>query len=200
MTIQVLQAGDTGEAICSECEERVPIHYEYRTFHLDETDVDVENVLVGVCDQCDETVTVPAQSTPKLKAARREKDETVEARVPRPLEDLVYHVAAEVGSHGKDFRNQLVRYYLLEVGENDATARRVKRLAETSLAQSKKDARISIRVQSGALSDAMQRAGEQGVQTQADLVRGMLLAGAEDVLEGRAARRRRELEKIAAVA
>lgn len=200
MTVQVLQAGDTGEAICPRCEERVSTHYEYRTLHLEETDVDVENVLVGVCDQCQETVTVPAQSTPKLKVARKKKEETVEARVPRPLEDLVFLIADEVGSSGVDFRNQLVRYYLIEIGEKDATARRVRDLAETGLAQAKKDARISVRVDADTLRYAMQRAEEQGVKSQADMIRGILIAGAQDVLGGRATRRRRELERIAAVA
>lgn len=197
--MRVLQEGDTGTGLCPRCEERVPIRYEYRPFQLEETDVEVENVLVGVCEQCGERVTVPAHSTPKLKAARRKKEETVEARVPRPLEDLIYAVAAEVGTSASEFRNQLIRYYLLEIGEKAETARRVGKLASSELAQAKKKARISVRVDASVLAKAMETAAEQGVHTQADLVRGLLLAGAEDVLEGRATRRRRELEKIAAV-
>lgn len=197
--MRILQEGDKGSALCPHCEERVLIRYEYRTFHLNESGVDVENVLLGVCEQCDETVTVPAQSSAKLKAARKRKEETVEARVPRPLEDLVYAIAAEVGTSAAEFRNQLVRYYLLEIGEKAETARRVGRLASTELAQARKKARISVRVDASVLARAMERATEQGIETQADLVRGLLIAGAEDVLEGRSSRRRRELEKIAAV-
>lgn len=197
--MRVLQEGDTAAAICPRCEERVRIRYEYRLFRLEETDIEVDHVLLGVCGQCDETVTVPAQSTPKLKAARRKKEETVEARVPRPLEDLIYAVAAEVGTSAAEFRNQLIRYYLLEIGEKAETARRVGKLASSELAQAKKQARISVRVDASVLAKAMETAAEEGIETQADLVRGLLLAGAEDVLEGRASRRRRELEKIAAV-
>lgn len=197
--MRLFQEGDTGSALCPACTERVPIRYEYRTFRLEKSDVDIENVLLGVCEQCDEPVTVPAQSTAKLKAARRKKEETVEARVPRVLEDLAYAIAAEVGTSAAEFRNQLVRYYLLEIGEKSETARRVARLANTELAQSKKEARISVRVDTSVLERAMERASKEGVDSQSDLVRGLLLAGAQDVLEGRASRRRRELEKIAAV-
>jgi hypothetical protein len=197
--MRILQEGDTGSAICPSCRERVQIRYQYRTFRLDESDVDVDNVLLGVCQQCDRPVTVPAQSSAKLKAARRKKEETVEARVPRVLEDLAYVIAAEVGTSAAEFRNQLVRYYLLEIGEKAETARRVARLARTELAQSKKEARISVRVDASILERALERALKEGVESRADLVRGLLLAGAEDVLEGRASRRRRELEKIAAV-
>lgn len=136
--MRVLQEGDTGAAICARCEERVRIRYEYRPFRLEETDIEVGHVLLGVCEQCDETVSVPAQSTPKLKAARRRKEETVEARVPRPLEDLIYAVAAEVGASATEFRNQLIRYYLLEIGEKAETARRVGKLASSELARAKK--------------------------------------------------------------
>lgn len=197
--MRILQEGDTGTAICPNCERRVQIRYEYRPFRLEETGVEVENVLLGVCQQCDESVTVPAQSTPKLKAARTKKEETVEARMPRPLEDLIYAVAEEVGTSAAEFRNQLIRYYLVEIGEKAETARRVGRLASSELARAKKEARISVRVDASLLAKAMEKAAEEGVETQADLVRGLILAGAEDVLEGRGPRRRRELEKIAAV-
>ena len=197
--MRVLQAGDTGTAICPLCETHVRIRYEYRPFRLEETGVEVDHVLVGVCQDCGDTVTVPAQSTPRLKAARRKKEETIEARVPRPLEDLIYAVAEKVGTSAEEFRSQLVRYYLLEVAEKAETARRVGRLAASDLARARKEARISVRVDPSLLERAMEAAAEQGVQTQSDLVRGLVLAGAEDVLEGRASRRRRELEKIAAV-
>lgn len=198
--MRVLQEGDGGRAICSRCEQRVRIRYEYGTFHLDETGVDVEDVLLGICEGCGGTVTIPAQSTPRLKAARQRKDELLDARVPRPLEDLLYAVAEEVGSSAPDFRSHLVRYYLLEIARNEATARRVHRLAQSPLAQGKKDARISVRVEAETLARAMEKAREEGLETRADVVRGLILAGAEDVLEGRAGRRRRELERIAAVA
>lgn len=197
--MRFIQEGDTGSALCPACAERVPIRYEYRTFRLEKSSVDVKNVLLGVCGQCDEPVTVPAQSSAKLKAARRKKEETVEARVPRVLEDLAYAIAAEVGTSATEFHNQLVRYYLLEIGEKSETARRVAKLANTELARSKKEARISVRVDASVLERAMERASKEGVESQSDLVRGLLLAGAQDVLQGRASRRRRELEKIAAV-
>ncbi len=68
--MRMLQEGQRGLAICPNCKGIVEIRYEYRTNHLEESDLDVENVLVGVCEECDEVVSIPAQSTPKLKQAR----------------------------------------------------------------------------------------------------------------------------------
>ncbi len=68
--MRILREGQRRRAICPNCEGIVEIRYEYRTIHLEESDLDVENVLVGVCEACDDVVSIPAQSTPKLKQAR----------------------------------------------------------------------------------------------------------------------------------
>lgn len=80
--MKILKEGNRSEAMCPSCQARVPIQYSYRTVHLDESDIDVKNVLVGVCEECGETVSIPAQSFPRLKEAREKKSKTIEARVP----------------------------------------------------------------------------------------------------------------------
>lgn len=65
------KAGDRSRAICEDCGKGVETHFEYRTFPLLEPKADVPDVLVGVCAECDRTVAVPYQSTPKLNEARK---------------------------------------------------------------------------------------------------------------------------------
>jgi len=60
--MRALKQGDRGQAICPACRARVTTTYEYRTVRLERTGVDVENVLVGVCDLCGEIVSIPAES------------------------------------------------------------------------------------------------------------------------------------------
>ncbi len=196
--MRILREGQRRRAICPNCEGIVEIRYEYRTIHLEESDLDVENVLVGVCEECDEVVSIPAQSTPKLKQARARKEESLEARVPQHLDDIVYIIADRLDVSAKHLRSALLRYYFNEVRLNKATARRVFRLACSDLARGKQDARISLRIAPELHTATWCAATEAGFRTRADLVRGILLAAKEDVLEGRAKSRRKELERIAA--
>ncbi|WP_420637362.1 hypothetical protein [Candidatus Palauibacter sp.] len=54
---------------------RVEVVYEYRTVvPLEKSNATVRDVLVGVDAETGEVLTVPAQSTPKLKAAREAKN------------------------------------------------------------------------------------------------------------------------------
>lgn len=68
--MEILKSGDALEAICERCEAVVEGTYEYRPFPLEKSGVVVPNVLVGVCGKCGEIVSLPAQSTPRLMAAR----------------------------------------------------------------------------------------------------------------------------------
>ena len=62
--------GDRSEAICADCDRIVTTRYAVRTIHLSGSSINVPDVLVGVCDFCDGIVSLPAQSTPKIREAR----------------------------------------------------------------------------------------------------------------------------------
>lgn len=70
--MRILREGDRGHALVPE-RGRVEIVYEYRTVELEKSNAVVRNVLVGVDAETGEVLTVPARSTPKLKAARDAK-------------------------------------------------------------------------------------------------------------------------------
>ena len=91
--MKILREGDRGYALSPE-RGRVEIVYQYRPFKLEEADVTVENVLLGVDVDTGDVLTIPAQSTPKLKAAREAKKERVlSVRMPRELDDVLHLIA-----------------------------------------------------------------------------------------------------------
>lgn len=57
--------GDKSKAICPEC-GLVDTTFQYRNLTLEQSKKTVSNILVGVCDSCDKTVSTPAQSTPMI--------------------------------------------------------------------------------------------------------------------------------------
>jgi len=192
--MHLYREGDRSEAICHVCEKRVTTQFAVCTVHLHESGIDVPDVLAAVCNECGGVASIPAQSAPRLKEAReRRKAEELEARIPGHLDDVVHllsdHYAAAVAS----FRPSLLRFYLREVASDAELAVRVKALAASELAKGRARSRVSLRAPQDLLRDVRGRAREVGIASDADLIRGILLAAKEDVLEAGHPERRMRL-------
>lgn len=193
--MQILKEGDRGQAL-AEGRGRVEVVYRYRTLTLD-SGVRVEDVLLGVDPATDEVVTIPAQSTPKIRQARgATKESTLPVRIPGELDDIVWLVSHEVEANPSKFGPAAVRYYLEEAVRNDGLARRLGTLSRGRLATAKARKKLTLRTDRELVQkvDAMSKC--VGV-TRSDLVRGAVVALKEDVLEGRAPRRAERLRAVA---
>ena len=195
--MKILQEGDRGYALAPE-RGRVEVVYEYRSIELEKTGLRVKNVLVGVDIETGEVLTIPAQSTPKLKAARDSRKVVVmSVRVPRELDDVLGLVAEHYGSKPAQFTPALIRYYLTAAASNAGLVRRLSKLSRSRLAQGKSKENLRLRVRKDLHESVHEMAsGIDGVN-KSDLVRGAILAAKEDILEGRAHRREKELEAVA---
>jgi hypothetical protein len=182
--------GDRSRAICEACTKVVETRFEYRTFDLQQPRVDVPDVLVGVCTECDRTVTVPFQSSPRLNAARKPPEAPLEARIPKHLEDVLAVVASHYGRNDSEFRAVVLRYYLHALGGNAALADHLRELAAHPLAKGPASARLSLKVQEPVLTRAWESARNAGVRTKTEMLKGAIIAAAED-LAGQAGRQRR---------
>jgi hypothetical protein len=192
--MHLYREGDRSEAICHACEKRVTTRFQARSVRLPETGVDVPDVLAAVCDECGGVAAIPAQSAPKLKEAReRRKAEELEARIPSHLDDVVHLLSDHFAAPVAGFRPSLLRFYLREVASDAELAGRVKALAASEMAQGRARSRVSLRAPEGLLRDVRGRAREVGIGSDGDLIRGILLAAKEDVLEGAAPERRMRL-------
>jgi hypothetical protein len=179
------QEGEASEAACRHCGKGVTTHFATRTYRLHESGVEVPGVLVAVCDECDAIVAIPAQSSVRLRDARvRRKDESLEARIPTHLEDVIHLIADRFQAPVQTFRPSLLRFYLREFAESVQFAERVRALGQSELAQGPARARISLRAPEPLVSKARERARLAGIATDAEMMRGILLAGKEDVLDG----------------
>lgn len=176
--------GQKSEAVCRHCKKLVSTTIRTRAYALEESEIKVPGVLVGVCDTCNEIVTIPHQSTYRLRDARvRRKEQSLEARIPTHLEDVIHMVADRFGAPVQEFRPGLLRFYLREIANDAAFAERVRTLAASELAQAPARARISLRVPAPLLARAREKAREAGISTASEMLRGILLAAKEDVLD-----------------
>lgn len=196
--MKILKEGDQATGLCESCKTRNPIIYRYRSVYLKKTEVDISHVLVGVCDVCDEIVSIPAQSFPRLKEAREKAEKKIEVRIPYELDDIIRLISDAYDVSDAEFRSSLLRFYLYKFVQHDSLVRRVKRLSEDELALQKSRARVSMRVSDTLWNDAWSTAYQAGLDSWSAIIKGLILAAGEDVLDERAPKRKEELECIAA--
>jgi hypothetical protein len=175
-----------------------------RTFPLQQPKVDVPDVLVAACVECDATVAIPAQSSPRLQEARREAAR-FEVRIPKELDDVLRLVSSKYSARHEVFGGSVIRYYLARMGEEPMTARRILRCAQSPIAAGRSDGRFSLRVEAPVWDTAWGAARRAGIRVKADVVRGAIVAAAVDagleVVEGmRSSPRDREALKAIASA
>lgn len=184
----LFKEGDRSEAICPHCETLVTTRLLVRTLRLDgdgEDEVEVPGVLAGVCDRCDNPISLPAQSIHRVgEALKQKKEESLEARIPTHLEDVIHLLANEFEAPIQTFRPSVLRFYLREFAADAELAERVAVLARSDFARAPGRARISLRAPEPLLAEARERARRMGIETDAQMLRGILLAAKEDVLDG----------------
>lgn len=74
--------GDKSRAICEHCEALVETTFARRNVPFSDGQGVAESILVAVCDTCGQVASIPAQSTPAIKAARDAAVVSIEARLP----------------------------------------------------------------------------------------------------------------------
>jgi hypothetical protein len=196
--MKIWKAGDRSRAICDRCEKVVETRFEYRTYSLDQPRIDVDDVLVAVCTTCNGVAAVPFQSSPKLNEARKSADAPLEARIPRHLDDVLGVVASHYGRNDSEFRSVVLRYYLHALAGSEEFARHVRELASGELARGTANERLSLKVQKPVLAEAWDRARGVGIRTKTEMVKGAIVAAAEDLNSREGKRRRETLAEMAA--
>lgn len=195
--MKILREGDRGYALAPE-RGRVEVVYEYRTVELEKSNATVRNVLVGVDAETGEVLTVPAQSTPRLKAARdATKEKAMSVRMPRELDDVLHLVADHYHAAPKQFASAVIRYYLTLASSDADMARRLSALSKSRLATGRCRKNLRLRVQPELLVWLREVTVATEGATRSDLVRGAIMAAKEDVLDDRARQRQRALGAIA---
>lgn len=64
--MRVIKEGDKGKAICHKCGITTTT-YNLRDVDFSDNCGIVKNIIASVCDKCNEVVSIPRQSVPKIK-------------------------------------------------------------------------------------------------------------------------------------
>ncbi|MEP6832652.1 MAG: hypothetical protein ABJB74_04620 [Gemmatimonas sp.] len=182
--LMLLRQGDISDAICPTCKAWREIRFEYRTTRLTKSKIDVADVLVGVCQTCDDVASIPQQSAPKLREARQSAPSRIDARIPKELRDVIGMMASEFGGSPEPFAGGMLRYYLAMIARDSVLAKRIGKLANSASAAGTPGGRIAFRLERSLIDGAMAKVNAKSdVVDQSGLIRGIIVAAREDSIE-----------------
>jgi hypothetical protein len=191
--VKLYREGDSSKAICSHCGQLRPITFAERDVPLSSGKGVVRDVLVGVCKVCDEVVSIPQQSVPRIKESVHYSRHPLEARIPRHLLDALGLACHELG-FGAESSALLFRYYLRRAGTKTRLRTRLPALAASDEAMGPANARFSAKL-NDTLFTLLQEIERDGIK-QSDVVKALIVQIKKDILDDKREDVRKDLQNL----
>ncbi|MCU5772521.1 hypothetical protein N5923_16275 [Erwiniaceae bacterium BAC15a-03b] len=179
----MVKEGDKLTVICHQCGRSTATH-RLRDVNFSDGSGMVKNILAGVCDRCDDVVSIPAQCTPQIKAAFEQRKLPLEVRVPAHYLDIL-HVATQKidASLNEDFNKALILYYLHALTTGHYQQAQLNALLSSDFAQAKSSKRISMKVSPRQLEELNAIMQQQSMKKNSDVVKAVILKIHEDIIQ-----------------
>jgi len=194
--MKIVKAEDKSTAACQTCKKVSEMTYRLRDVPLSDGSDVVKDVLVGVCDICDEVCVMPHQSVPKVSKTIEQRRKPVDSRVPAHMLDILNLASAEVGG-GSEFVPNLLKYYLHALAVSEISPGRLARYLTSDLASGKSQKRISLKGRH-VLEDIEKVKELTNLDSTSDIVKSVILKINDDILQKKSKRPIKALEGIAA--
>ena len=195
-TMKIVKAEDKSTAACGTCKKFVDVTYRLRDVPLSDGSDIVRDVLVGVCDICDDVCVMPHQSVPIVTKTLERQRKAIDSRVPAHMLDILNLASAEVGG-GADFVPNMLKYDLHAMAMNQMSSGRLAAYLASDLASGKSQKRISLKGRR--VSDDIEKVKElTEITSTSDIVKGVILKINDDILQKKSKRPIKALEGIAA--
>jgi hypothetical protein len=181
VTMKIVKLEDKSTAACQSCKKFVDVTYRLRDVPLSDRSDIVKDVLVGVCDICDEVCVLPYQSVPKVSKTMEQQRKPIDSRVPAHMLDILNLASAEVGG-GSDFVPNLLKYYLHALAVNEISPARLTHYLASDLASGKSQKRISLKGRR--ISEDIAKVKElTNLSSTSDIVKSVILKINDDILQ-----------------
>jgi len=191
--------GDTSKALCDHCKEIIPVTFRYADFKAH--GLVIPDILQGFCDNCDESVSLPHQSTYKIREYRETHDNSISVRIPKHYNDIL----ASIGGVNKISRKPnficrlLSELYIGKMVRPGSAKfrRRVFAALNDDFAKGKSDDRLSCSFSDTTFS-GLKTVSTEEKKKESLIVKGIIVAAKHDLLENGNPALQREFEELAA--
>lgn len=194
--MNILKVGDVKKAACEHCKAFTTATFMLRDVPFSNGAGTAKNVLVGVCNQCDQVSTLPHQSTPAIKKQLDVQRKALESRVPAHIIDIL-NLASYQLSGNTDFVPNLIKYYIHALAQKTMAASGLQGYFKSDLFQGKAQKRLSIKGRK--VLDEIDIIKKMiDIHSTTDLLKSIALKINDDVLVNKKAKTIRDLEGIVA--
>jgi hypothetical protein len=196
--MKIVKEGDKRQVVCPKC-GLSHATYALRDIDFSDNSGTVKNVLAGVCDSCNEVVSIPKQSTAKVKAEYNKVKIPVDVRVPAHYLDILT-VASQIiePSLTENFNKPLVLYYLHALSSGRYSAENLGSLLSADIAKAKASKRLSLKLNQNSLDEIDSLMKTQGLKNNTEVFKSLILKINEDIVQPKIPRHLSELKNLAA--
>lgn len=197
--MKIVKEGEKRRVVCPDC-GLTQATYRLRDVSFDDGSGTVENVLAGVCDTCDQVVSLPAQSTSSVKDAYEQRKKPLEVRVPAHYIDILRLAALKVDPLvNSGFHSNLMLYYLHGISSGRLLVRkRLKELLDSESKGCPQSKRLSLKVNQRTMEEVKKLKIAEGFENDGDVFKALVLNINEELLQAEHPAHLQELQTIAA--
>lgn len=201
--MKLFTSGQKGRALCDR-DGLVSMTYAYRDVPFSDGLGLARDILVGVCDTCEQVLAIPPQSTPAIGAARARAQVPVEVMLPAPYIEILDAAGLNVHATATpDFRKRLLVYYVNRYASGAEKVTELKGLSErypAIVARSVKPPRKRLSLK---LAPRAHKKFEDVVKAshldRTTLIKGLVVKIHDDLVEPKVPRHKDELSTLADV-
>lgn len=196
--MKIVKEGEKRQAVCSSC-GLVQVTYTLTDIDFSDGSGTVKNVLAGICDQCQQVVSIPKQSTAKVRAEYNKLKTPIDLRVPAHFLDILTLAAQRIDpTLTESFNKPLMLYYLHALSNGRYAANNLSALLESELAQAKASKRLSLKLNDKSLGEIETLMQTQGLKNNTEVFKSLILKINEDIVQPKTPRHLHELQNFAA--
>lgn len=196
--MKIVKEGDSRQVICPDC-GLCEATYTLRDVDFSDKSGTVKNILAAVCNQCDQVVAIPSQSTAKIKAQYNKVKKPIDVRIPAHYLDILNLAAQKIDATVSDhFNKALILYYLHALSTERYPPRNLKSLLKLDIADAKASKRLSMKVNEKSIEEIRILMLKQGLKNNTEVFRSVILHINEDIVQTKAPKNLSELQNFAA--
>lgn len=195
----ILKEGDTSRGPCENCRKLVSTTFRYAPLKYNV--LVIPDILQGFCNECGASVSIPHQSTYKIKEFRDRVSHQLELRVPSHFNDILIAIGSlhRVSQKPNLLCRLIAELYLAKtfLPEGRDVRHKIMEALEDDLAKGKSNDRLSCLFPDTAWSALKSMAEKEKVKSSA-IVKGIIVAAKYDILDNKDKTVTKELEAFAA--
>ncbi len=195
----ILKEGDKSRGPCEKCRKLVNTTFRYAPLKYNE--LVIPDILQGFCDNCGEPVSIPHQSSFKIREFRERVNHQLELRVPSHYTDILIAIGSihKISQKPNLLCRLITQLYLSKtyLAEGEEIRHRIMNALEDDLAKGKSKDRISCLFPDTTYKALLAISDKENIKS-SSVVKGIIVAAKYDILDNKDKAMSKEFEEFAA--